>query len=150
MNRTQMDAALLERVCLGNPEAMDFLANHWSPYVHEIDDIVDGERMLPGDICATFARAVVVFTHPFFVRNLAGLRQLLLNITLAYADSAEWERSNSEWKRQWADHYRHVGMEMVIAVAQICGGYDHSRRISQEQREICYHDHRNAKTGVPE
>lgn len=150
MNRAQLDAALIERICLGNAEAVDFLANHWSPYVHEIDDIVDGERTKAGDICATFARAAMVYTHPFFLRNAAGLRQLVLNMTLTYADSAEWEKDHTDWKRAWADHARHVGMEMVVAVATIVGGYDHARRISQEQREMCHHDHHNSKTGAPE
>ena len=149
MTRILMDTALLDRICLGNAEAADFLANHWSPYVHEVDDIVDGERTGAGDLCATFARACTVYTHPFFLRNAAALRQLVLNLTLAYADSAEWEKGGDPWQKEWADHYRHAGMEMVIAVAMITGGYEHARRLSQEQRSICYFDHRHHKTGKP-
>jgi hypothetical protein len=127
---------------------MDFLANHWSPYVHEVDDIIDAERTDTGDILATFARAAMVFSHPFYLKHMAELRLLVLNITCAYADSVDWERTATSWKQQWADHYRHVGMEMVIAVAMICGGYDHARSISKEQREICHLDHHN-KRGEP-
>lgn len=148
MIRHVADEKLLQRVCLGNLEAMDFLANHWSPYVHEIDDIIDGERRSAEEILSTFARAVMVFSHPFYVRNMPALRQLVLNINNAYADSVAWEKSKVRWQQEWADHNRHAGAEMVIAVAQICGGYDHARAISQEQRIICHHEH-HAPNGDP-
>ena len=73
MTRLQMDSSLLQRVCQGNPEAMDFLANHWSPYVHEIDDIMDGDRPGKREQLMTFARACVLFSHPFYLRHLAAL-----------------------------------------------------------------------------
>lgn len=147
MNRQQMDVALVERVCCGNAEAMDFLANHWGPYVHAIDDIIDEA---PGAefVLATFARAVVLYTHPFFLRNAATLRQLVLVITSTYADAVAWERAEEPWKREWADHHRHVGMDMVVAVAQICGGYAHGRLISQEQRAICWAEHHDREGRV--
>lgn len=141
MNRYQLDSGLLQRVCGADREAADFLSNHWSPYVHEIDDIIDGERTKPEEILATFARAAVLYAHPFYLKHLAALQGLVLIITNMYADSVAWERSQVQWQRDWADHNRHVGMEMVIAVAQICGGYEHARAISQEQRVVCWHDH---------
>jgi len=141
MNRVQLDEQLLQRVTCGNAEAADFLANHWSPYVHEIDDIIDGDRPAPEDILATFARAIEVYSHPFYLRHMAELKRLLLVINNLYADTVAWEKSSEAWKREFADHNRHCGMEIVVAVAQICGGYEHARRISAEQREICYHDH---------
>jgi len=145
MIRFQADTKLLQRVTRGDQEAMDFLANHWSPYVHEIDDIIDGDRRSAEEILSTFARAVVLYSHPFYLKNLPSLRQLVLVINNMYADSVAWERSTVDWHRDWADHNRHVGMEMVVAVAQICGGYDHARAISMEQRAICYQDHHDKK-----
>ena len=144
-----MSQQLSQRVCCGNALAMDFLSNHWSPYVHEIDDIIDGDRPNPRDQLKTFARAVLVYTHPFFVQNMAGLRQLALNVTTIYADTVDWEKSTDAWKQDWANHNRHCGMEMVVAVAAICGGIDHAFAISQEQRAICYLEHTNPKTGEP-
>ncbi len=141
MNRRTLDEQLLQRVTCGNQEAMDFLAYHWSPYVHEIDDIVDGDRTSAEDILATFARAPVLYSHPFYLKHLPALRQLVLVINNLFADAVAWEKSQDEWKRDWADHNRHAGMEMVVAVAQICGGYEHARLISREQRAICWQDH---------
>jgi len=144
MTRGQLDSSLLQRVCQGNPEAMDFLANHWSPYVHEIDDIMDGERPAKRDQLMTFARACVLFSHPFYLRNLGALKQLVLNVTVAYADSVDWEQTHAEgWQKSWSDHNRHCGLEMVIAVATICGGHELAFQISQEQRTICHVDHHN-------
>lgn len=143
-----MNEHLLRRICLDNAEAMDFLANWWSPYVHEIDDIIDGERTLPEDILRTFARAVGLYSHPFYVRNMVELRRVVLLVNNLYADSVAWEKSNVAWQRDWADHNRHVGMEMVIAVAQIVGGYDHGRQVSQEQRAICWSEH-HGREGKP-
>lgn len=141
MNRGEMDLRLAERVCNGDREAMDWLAHHWSPYVHGIDDIIDGDRCKPEDVLDTFARAALLYAHPFYLKNLLALQRLVLVITNAYADSVAWEKSEVQWQRDWSDHNRHVGMEMVIAVAQICGGYQHARAISKEQRVICWHDH---------
>ncbi len=149
MTRFLMDQSLLARVANGNTEAMDFLANHWSPYVHEIDDIMDGDRPAKRDQLMTFSRACVLFSHPFYLKHLAALRQLVLNITVAYADSVAWEAPDAaEWQRQWADHHRHCGLEMVVAVATICGGHEHGFAISQEQRALCHVDHHN-RTGKP-
>lgn len=141
MKQRQMDEGLLMRVCRGDREAMDFLSQWWAPYVHGIDDIIDGDRCGPEDVLREFARAAGLFSHPFYLRNLQGLRQVVLNVTNGYADSVAWEKSPVAWQREWADHHRHVGMEMVIAVAMICGGFEHARSISLEQRAICYAEH---------
>ncbi len=143
---------------------MSFL-HLWREYVHLIDDIVDedlagrsqepGVRSQNGDrargierINRMGAMAVMLYTHPFFLKNAGALRQVVLNCTNAYADSALWEHSEVDWQRQWADHYRHFGAEMVLAVASSCGGYEHMRSFSPELRCICWHEH-HTPTGEP-
>lgn len=140
-----MDVNLVQRICCGNAQAMDFLANHWSPYVHEIDDLMDGDRPAKRDQLKTFARAAVLFTHPFFREHWQALRQVVLNVTVQYADTVDWETSPDAWKRDYADHNRHCGLEMVVAVATLCGGHEHAFAISQEQRVLCHVDHHNRK-----
>jgi hypothetical protein len=147
MTKARTDIELLKRICLGNEEAMDFLSQHWAPYVHAIDDIVDEEVDAEFKIKA-FARAAYLYTHPFFLKHVSALRQVILQVTNSYADSVAWEKSEMPWQRQWADHHRHAGMEMVIAVAMIVGGYDHARAISLEQRTICYVEH-HERSGKP-
>lgn len=141
MTRNDTDVRLVERICAGNAEAMDFLANYWAKYVHEIDDIIDGERTEPEEILATFARAPMLFSHPFYLKHVSGLRQVVLNVTSTYADTVAWEKSKVPWQREWADHHRHCSNEMALAVATICGGYEHARGIMPELRVICWHEH---------
>jgi hypothetical protein len=127
-----------------NEDASDFLYK-WRRYVHDIDDIIDGDKTGSEFIIATFMSAAYLYAHPFYLANLAALQQIVVNCTNAYADSVAWEKSDTPWKREFSDHYRHFGMEMAIAVAAICGGYNHAREVSLTLREICYHGHHNEK-----
>lgn len=112
----------------------------WHEYVHAIDDIED-EDTTPEFRLRTFILALELYTHPFFKANELRLKQIVLNCTNAYADTLAWEKSETPWQREFADHYRHFGAELVIAVAQICGGYDHARSVSLEQRAVNYLEH---------
>jgi hypothetical protein len=147
MTRNEFDVQLIRRICNGDAEAMDFLANWWAPYCHEIDDIIDGERTAPEQVLSTFARAAGLYTHPFFLKHGAALRAAALSVTATYADTVAWEKSGVKWQREWADYHRHCSNEMVLAVATICGGYDHARAVMPELRAIAYAEHhdRNGK-----
>lgn len=140
MTKLLTDVKLIQRICKNDPEAMDFLANHWAHYCHEIDDIVDGERTQPAEILLTFGRAIELYTHPFFVRHGAALRQMARNVTLMYAQTVAWEKIE-DWRAQWADHHRHCSIEMVVAVATICGGMAHAAAVVPELRVMSYQDH---------
>jgi len=141
MTRNQADVKLIQRICRSDPEAMDFLANYWARYCHEIDDIIDGDRVGPELILGTFALAIELYSHPFYIKHLAGLRQVARNITSTYADTVAWEQGPADWQRKWAEHHRHCSNEMVQAVAMICGGYEHARAIMPELRAMAYHEH---------
>lgn len=143
MTISDVESQQTDWLTCGNKAAGDFL-RLWRSYVHAIDDIVDES---PGTehLLGTFAMAIQVYTHPFFVANAASLKQLAVNCTNAYADSVAWEKSDTEWKRQFADHYRHFAAEMVLAIASICGGYSHMREASKVLREICWKEHHNEK-----
>lgn len=131
-------------VCNGNAAAGDFL-RLWRDYVHAIDDIVDGDADDNEAVLGTFQKAIWVYSHPFYLENLVALRQLAVNCTNAYADSVAWEQSEVGWQRNFADHYRHFGAEMVLAIASICGGYAHMREVSKVLREICWKEHHDEK-----
>jgi hypothetical protein len=139
MNPLQQDQQALARACAGNASAMQWLTL-WREYVHAIDDVED-EPTTPEFRQRIYVLALELYTHPFFRANEPRLKQVVLNVANAYADVLAWEKSEVPWQREWADHYRHVGAEMVIAVAQICGGYDHARGISLELRTVCYLEH---------
>ena len=147
MTAQENDWKALERACCGNREAMEWLLL-WQRYVHDIDDLVDEPGTRAEKVLATFAAAAMLYTHPFFLRHMLQLRQVVLNCTNAYADSVAWERSSVPWQQNFSDHYRHFGAEMVLAVAGICGGYAHMRSISLELRAVCWLGHHD-KEGKP-
>lgn len=126
-----------------NPQAREFLIL-WREYVHQIDDLIDGDAKGPEPMLNTFMLAAFVYTTPFFQAHMPALRQIAVNCTNAYADSVAWEKADG-WKAQWADHYRHFASEMVLAVAAICGGYQHMRKISPLIREMGWNEHHDAK-----
>lgn len=128
----------------GDKEAAAFIRS-WRAYVHGIDDIIDGDIKEPEQILRVFMQAAFLYAEPFYLKNLPRLYQLVINCTNAYADSVNWEKSEVEWKRNFSDHYRHFGAEMVLAIAEICGGYDHMRQVSVYLREICWNEHHNEK-----
>lgn len=140
-----LDIQQQERLWLtrGNEQAADFLVL-WGGYVHSIDDLIDGDSKGAEALLHAFMTAAFVYTHPFFLEHAIQLRQIAVNCTNAYADSVLWEKGDG-WRKEFADHYRHFGAEMVLAVAGICGGYDHMRAISPTLREICWMEHHNEK-----
>lgn len=135
----QMEASFADRICGGNESAKDFLIK-WSTYVHKIDDIEDEETTSDFRM-GVFALAIEIYSHPFYLANLHRLKQVALNCTNAYADCLKWEKSEIPWQREFADHYRHFGCEMPLAVASIVGGFEAMRGVSMEFRTACYVDH---------
>ena len=124
----------------GHAAAADFLL-HWLAYVHDIDDIEDGDLAGTEPRMEILIRALHRSTHPFFRAHEAALKQQVISITNAYADSVRGERSGEAWERAMADVQRHAGVEMVLAVAGICGGWRHLRSVSRRLRELCHHGH---------
>lgn len=143
MTLQDLDVQQAQWITCGDEEAASFLRS-WRGYVHDIDDIID-EKVSNEFIIATFMQAVFLYSHPFYLKHLDALRQIVVNCTNAYADTVAWEKSEVTWKKNFSDHYRHFGAEMVIAVASICGGYVHAREISLVLRELCWLEHHNEK-----
>jgi hypothetical protein len=134
MNETDHERAL--RICCGNESAAQFLCL-WAQYCHGVDDIVDGDTKDAEGVIHAFALAPIVYGHPFFLEHISALRVVALLVSNMYADS-EKMKTGVGWMKSFADVYRHAGNEMVLAVALICGGYEHMRAVSFEQRATCY------------
>lgn len=134
------DVEKLRQVCLGNEEAVQFLLL-WSEYVHRIDDIVDMDRTDAEFVIGTFGLANRLYSHPFYLRNIASLGLLVQLVTNAYADAEAMKTSDRPWKREAADVLRHAGAEMLRAVVYLCGGYEHLRGLSERFHEVAYYEH---------
>lgn len=143
MTPLEIQAHLIKSICKGNLEAEQFLAA-WSAYVHGIDDLVDETTTNEFKI-KLFIQALDLYNQPFYLKNRERLNGLIISCTNLYADSVAWEKSGVTWQKTFADWARHAGVEMVLQIACIVGGYDHMRAISLELRTINYVEHHNEK-----
>ena len=123
-------------ICCGNEAAADFLMR-WHGYCHRIDDVVD-EGYDAEKFIACLAHAIEVYAHPFFAANAQALRLVAGTITNAYADSVAWEKDPAGWRFKMADALRFAGVEMTMAVALRCGGFEHVRRVSPAIRDFAW------------
>lgn len=129
MNTTDEYAALLDELTLGDADARAFLEPWWADYCHLIDDIVDGHAP-PEAAIRMGSLAATLYSSRFYQRHAAVLHLQVQLITNAFHDSLELAGRSEPFARQLAGVYRHAGGDMVRAVALLCGGYDHLRRLS--------------------
>ncbi len=112
-------------------------------YVHEIDDLVDEELtklQVAEKVCTIGALALDLYTHPFFLKHSAVLRSHMLLNTNNWLDSVNCE-SEPGWKQGFSDWARHGWVDLVLVVAEICGGYAGMRNESMELRTMSYMAH---------
>jgi hypothetical protein len=137
MNINDLNRILESNICLGNQEAIEFVRK-WIQYVHAIDDVVDEEWDVGcsgSELKITsYILALEVYTTPFFLRNMQALKQMVYAITHLYMDSVSLAEKNVNF----AEYARHSGTEMLVAVAQIVGGYQHAKAISYELHQVNY------------
>jgi hypothetical protein len=123
-------------ICCGNEGATDFIVR-WHGYCHAIDDVVDegysAERFLQ-----VLMMAIDVYSHPFYVTHARALRLVADLITNSYADSVAWEKDPGTWRFRMADCLRFAGVDMTLAVARLCGGLEHMRRVSPVIRDFAW------------
>jgi hypothetical protein len=130
--------------CMGNVDALAWLTC-WHAYAHAVDDLID-EQFTPEGLMEVLSQATCLYSTPFWIQNSARLGGVMQIIGNTYLDSVHWEKSDQEWKRKVADVIRLVGNDMVVAVAQIVGGWQHGRRISERMREFAWHSQHPGET----
>ena len=129
-------------VCKGDKAALQ-CCDIWFDYCHLIDDIMDTREdgrptMSTQEIMKTFWAAAMLYNCEFYVANQKYLFPIVVQVTNAYADVVEWEKSPQAHCRAIADVLRCVGNEFFFAVAMIVGGIDHMRRVSPVIRETSW------------
>lgn len=129
----EIERTMIEFACKGNAEAIDFVGRAWW-YFHAIDDLVD-ENMPPEQKIKAMIAGQELYTHIYFLKNALALNAVIRNIASTYADSVAWEHNEDADKRQYAEVWRHCGLELLFAVADLCGGWDHRRAVSRDWRE---------------
>lgn len=146
----QLDHEAIVRICNGNREAL-----HWiqlgRAYVHEGDDQIDEETTdkiaAAKRGCKLAAMALELYTHPFFLKNMAALKAVLLLNFHYYKDSVLWEESQVQWQSNFADWARHSWLMVCLAVGDICAGYDQTSNESPEMHTMSYVNHHGIDGG---
>lgn len=146
MTNLQLDHEAIVRLCNGNREAL-----HWiqlgRAYVHEGDDQVDEDTGKNDPVaaakraCRLGAMALELYTHPFFLKNMASLKSVLLLNFHYYRDAVRWENSQVEWQRNFSDWARHSWLMICLAVGDICSGFDSTDNESAEMHTMSYVNH---------
>jgi hypothetical protein len=111
----------------------------WHCYCHRIDDYIDEHKQDPEELLTILSNANTLFSMPFYQLHCQRISGVVQHVTNAYADSLHWEKSEG-WKGQWGNVLRLCGIDMLMAVATICGGYEHCRKVSLQLREFSYKD----------
>lgn len=126
-----------------DPDALAWVLAYTS-YVHNIDDIIDGDNTDPMFILRTFETAAVIYGHIFYQRNFCYLYPLVKVVSNAYMDSVLLERSTEEWKLKVADGLRQHGNELILACIELSHGiegFNKRREASLELRDISWRTH---------
>ena len=128
------------------PDAAMFLMRY-GDLCHAVDDLIDWDNPTFKDrrvlVLDCFNLELDVFSCPFYHTNVFWLYPIAKNIHRVYSASVVWEKSDVEWKRQYADVIRCFGNEMIMAMLEhICHlSYEELRRIDTLMREDSWERH---------
>jgi hypothetical protein len=143
---TPTDQILLD-AAHGNRAAHDFLVQA-ALHFHAVDDVVDVAPFDPLAMLECFRQVVEIYSHPFYLDHGFVLKGVMLTLLRQYRDSVEYQQLalvdgtfTYGWARATGDVLRHAGNELVIAVAQICGGTKLADQISFSLRQQSWREH---------
>lgn len=122
--------------CNGNHDALTWL-NTFHELAHLADDLVDEVFSAEG-LGRLLVTNIALCSLPFWFAWHAELRPILNQTCSNWLDSVELERRPQAWAREYANTLRLCGNDLVIAVARICGGWEHSRKIALSVRELAW------------
>lgn len=130
------DKSILTEICemfVGKPEICKFL-KLYGDHCELIDDFVD-EQQSPDMVNKLGQLRMEIDCCEYWIthRNYLWVVERLIHNT--YFDSVQWEKSNSEWKRQDARSMSHAAYNMLFAVILLEYGYEALEKISLRFRE---------------
>jgi phytoene/squalene synthetase len=123
----------IEEVSKEDRQAAEFITA-WNGYCHSVDDLVDEPSSAETKL-KTHQEALKVYSSPFFVRHAERLWPVIDMVVHMYADSVLLQEPNDAVERALWDHLRQAPLNVVVAVADICGGWNHARSVSLRIRK---------------
>lgn len=132
---------LRSRACNGDAHALRYLATMMDA-VEIWDDLIDKDKpVADADINGLFVSLMIGLPqNSFFDQNKSFLLPITLMCVNAWFDANALQKSADARLRQRAWWLKQMGVELYGAVAYLCGGFDHMRRISQEARVLLMHE----------
>lgn len=132
----------INKVLLKDPASKLFILDYYE-YVHKIDDLIDEGIKSNENLLSVFHAASKVFSNDFYRRY--GHMLFIVNTLIhnTYSDIIQWEKSEIDWQKAYADNLRHCAIDMVFAVLYIVGGEEAMRKLSLPMREFCRLDNLN-------
>jgi hypothetical protein len=139
---TADSVAFYEQATLGNEDAWRFLVAYHDQ-AHRVDDQMDTETSREQQLF-TIKCEQALWANPFYRQHEQALGLVSSLVHSSYANSVIWERAETERAKAVADVLRFCGNLMVEAVAHICGGYEHARKISALLWAMSWFSHHDA------
>lgn len=132
----------IDDVLSGYPEAKDLVLTY-SSYVHDIDDLVDGDtEFTPETLLTLTNKASLLFSNRFYRENAQYLHPVETMVNVAYSISVSWEKEEG-WKKAHADVLRHAGLYFFITVIYLIAGYEVVSKIAPKIFEYAHTKHLN-------
>lgn len=128
---------ILENLFSDHPDgdmAKSFILG-FNEYCHRIDDIIDEKLTDAEVVCTTHMLALNLFSSNFYRKYSDVLYPVIVNIHHTWLDSVQMEKSSNLQSREQAVVLKSVGIEMLLMVVQILGGYEKRRKYSVLIRE---------------
>jgi hypothetical protein len=130
--------AFVVDLCCKQVSAVKFV-HAWNNYCHDVDDFIDKPKeQTPEKLIRLLVSAKSIYCCQFFRLNEYALEPLITLVSNGYADSIAWEKSTEGWQRYYSDTLSAIGNEVLLKVAEICGGWDHMRVVSPMVRKFSY------------
>lgn len=110
-------------------DAKSFL-HHYNIYNHAIDDIIDEKISDVETILSSYNLALDIYSSNFYRKYQQELHPIIKLIHHTWIDSVHMEQSKELWQKEQADTLKNVGIEMLLTVIEILGGYKCRRECS--------------------
>ena len=138
----QRNHEAVQRVCLGNQEAVHFLEDI-TEVLHLWDDLIDRDQVLTdASINKTMWKALVALPrNSFYAQNFLALNTVLVAAIVNWEIATGMERDPAATSNDEVIAFiiRSSYIDLVTLVAVLCGGPEHAVTIMREARQL-WHD----------
>ena len=134
----RIEQEAMQRVCLGNQDAVRFLSDI-TDVLHLWDDLIDRDHEL-ADVHINkimWLALVALPRNPFYAQHFLALNSVLVTAIVNWQIATDVERtSHSDNEEVIAFIIRSSYIDIITLVAVLCGGPEHATTIMREVRQL--------------